>query len=93
MSINLWVFGLIFILLIALFFYLVLRIIWAVLRGIGALLGLGNRRRQGHGFGAGRIAVDAPTAWRVGGKICPNPRCRRPNVADAHYCAQCGQRL
>ena len=90
---DLWFFGLIPILLIALFFYLVLRIIWAVFRGMGRLLGLGDSpRNAGTAHDAG-WTVGTAAAGRWGTRICPNPRCRRANVTAARYCAQCGRRL
>ena len=93
MSVDVWVvLALIPILLVALFFYLVLRIIWATLRGIGTLLrwGIGppNARRAGGPRGSLRAV-----AMRTVARICPNPRCRRANVTVARFCAQCGQRL
>ena len=93
MWVDLWFFGLIPILLTALFFYLVVRIIWAVLRGIGRLFGAGDSPwNAGTAHGIGRTTGTAAAGQR-GAKICPNPRCRRANVAAARYCAQCGHRL
>ncbi len=92
MTVELWGVGLFLILLIALFFYLILRIMWAVVRGVGALLGLGGRPRLTGESGN----VDRPlrASFRPGGgRLCPNPLCQRTNVAAANYCAQCGQRL
>ncbi|MCP4592156.1 MAG: hypothetical protein GY842_15585 [bacterium] len=94
MAVDSWIFfGLIPILLLALFFYLFLRIIGAVFRGVGALLGFGGRRPQAgqrcsHGPG-----VRPATAWRIGLRVCPNPQCRRGNPSVARFCARCGQRL
>ena len=92
MWMDAWIFVLIPILLIALFFYLVWRIIWAMFRGVGWLLGFGGCSR-----GAGRL--DGPGGRtgavipRAGKRICHNPCCRRANERVARFCAQCGQRL
>jgi len=93
MAVDPWVFALIPILLLALFFYLVLRIISAVARSLGRLLRPPSRQR-GHG-GSRRCSPggQAPAGFRTGLRICPNPHCRRSNVTVARYCAQCGQRL
>jgi hypothetical protein len=86
MSPDPWSIGLFFVLVLALFFYLGLRIIWAALSGMATLLGFGRARRAAAGTrGRGVGSVGTP--------VCPNPHCRRPTLPTANYCAQCGQRL
>ncbi len=93
MAVDVWVFGLLLILLIALFFYLGLRIIGAVLRGIGTLLRWGISPWSARRAGGVRRGPLRTVAWRTAARICPNPHCRRANVTVARFCAQCGQRL
>ena len=90
MWVEWWVFGLIPILFVALFIYLAVRVICALFRGLSGLLGFGEHRDSQ------RLPAPPdrrPAAIRTGSRFCPNPRCRRANMAVAHYCAQCGQRL
>ena len=87
--------------------YVIVRLIWAGLRGFGTLLGLGDSRRvtgrfsagmgtrdaRSTAFPAGRRNVAIRTASAVERQICAAEDCRHVNAAHARYCAQCGRRL
>lgn len=94
MWVDLWVFGLIPILFAALFVYLIARLICGLFRGLAWLLGFGeSHSRSRRPIPHDRPGETSPGGVRTTSRICPNPRCRRANVAMANYCAQCGQRL
>lgn len=90
----LWILALIPVLLLALFFYLVVRIIWAVARSVGGLLSSVGRPAEHGRWWRRRSSVGrTPVGFRTGMRICPNPHCRRANVTVARYCAVCGEHL
>lgn len=69
--------------------YVIVRVIWAGLRGFATLLGFSPPRRLNDQVGpARRIGVTHP-----GRRICSAADCCRVNPANARYCAQCGRRL
>ncbi|MCK4660329.1 MAG: hypothetical protein KAV82_12470 [Phycisphaerae bacterium] len=92
MWVDAWVFALIPVLVVALFFYGVLRIIGALLGGLGRVVRFichPVRRRLPDRITDSKQA----SVSRVDVRVCPNHYCRRVNVAEARYCSQCGQRL
>jgi hypothetical protein len=92
MALDLWVIGLFPLLLAALFFYLLVRIIWAVVRGIGSLFGIApSHARRDWSDDAEHSA--GGSAVRTSARICPDPLCRRANDPVARYCGRCGRRL
>ncbi|MCH7701721.1 MAG: hypothetical protein IID37_08540 [Planctomycetes bacterium] len=77
------------VLLCALVFFVVLRLLTSLLGSLGAAV---SRLFQG----PRAATVEPGTAARTGmrpTKVCSNARCRKANFRTARFCAQCGARM
>lgn len=83
------VFVIIAVVLCALVFFVVLRLLTSLLGSLGAAV---SRLFQG----PRAATVEPGTAARTGmrpTKVCSNARCRKANFRTARFCAQCGARM
>jgi len=81
------VFGVLAVLVCALVFFIVLRVLTALLGSLGCLVSRLVRR--------GGCSSGPPAAGRgpLSSRVCPNARCRKVNDRSAQFCAQCGSRI
>ena len=83
------VFAILAVVVCALVFFIVLRILTAVLGSLGASV---SRLCPGSSSATAKPEAVARAGMRPG-RTCSNGRCRKVNIRTARFCAQCGTRM
>ncbi len=83
------VFGILAVVLCAVVFFVVLRLLTSLLGSMGAAV---SRLFRGTGAATAKPGAAARTGMRPT-KVCSNAQCRKVNIRTARFCAQCGARV